>query len=56
MLRDIESGKDKIDFVLLSKLPRFGRNVADVLGSLQKMQDFGRNLICVEDAMGELEE
>mgnify|MGYP003503254374 FL=1 len=35
MLDDIESGKDKIDYVLVFKLSRFGRNAADVLSSLQ---------------------
>lgn len=51
MLRDIENGKDNISFVLVFKLSRFGRNAADVLTSLQKMQDFGVNLICVEDGI-----
>ena len=51
MLNDIEAGKDNIDFVLVLKLSRFGRNAADVLGSLQRMQDFGVNLICVEDGI-----
>ena len=51
MLKDIESGKDKIEFVLVFKLSRFGRNAADVLSSLQRMQDFGVNLICVEDGI-----
>ena len=30
---------------------RFGRNAADVLNSLQTMQDYGENLICVEDGI-----
>ena len=51
MLRDIEAGKDDVDFVLVFKLSRFGRNAADVLVSLQRMQDFGVNLICVEDGI-----
>ena len=51
MLKDIEAGKDKVDFVLVFKLSRFGRNAADVLSSLQHMQDFGVNLICVEDGI-----
>jgi len=51
MLQDIESGKDNVDFVLVFKLSRFGRNAADVLNSLQRMQDFGVNLICVEDGI-----
>ena len=49
MLADVESGKDNVDYVLVFKLSRFGRNAADVLSSLQKMQDYGVNLICVED-------
>ena len=32
MLSDIESGKDNVDYVLVFKLSRFGRNAADVLG------------------------
>lgn len=51
MLDDIASGKDNIDFVLVFKLSRFGRNAADVLSSLQIMQDYGANLICVEDGI-----
>lgn len=51
MLQDIaESGED-IDFILVFKLSRFGRNVADVLNSLQYIQDYGVNLICVEDGI-----
>lgn len=41
MLADVESGKDNVDYVLVFKLSRFGRNAADVLSSLQKMQDYG---------------
>ena len=37
MLNDMEDGKDGVDFVLVFKLSRFGRNVADVLSSLQLM-------------------
>ena len=36
---------------LFFKLSRFGRNAADVLSTLQVMQDFGVNLICVEDGI-----
>ena len=49
ILNDIEDGKDGVDFVLVFKLSRFGRNAADVLSSLQLMQDYGVNLICVEE-------
>lgn len=51
MLNDIISGKDRISFVLVYKLSRFGRNAADVLSTLQIMQDYGVNLICVEDGI-----
>ena len=51
MLEDIKSGKDSISFVMVFKLSRFGRNAADVLSSLQVMQDYGVNLICVEDGI-----
>ncbi len=51
MLDDIESGKDEVAFVLVFKLSRFGRNAADVLTSLQFMQTYGVNLICVDDSI-----
>ena len=51
MMEDIKSGKDGVSYVLVFKLSRFGRNAADVLNSLQLMQDFGVNLICVEDGI-----
>ena len=51
MLDNIENGTDEVQFVLVFKLSRFGRNEADVLNSLQRMQDFGVNLICVEDGI-----
>lgn len=51
MLNDIQAGKDGVSYVLVFKLSRFGRNAADVLNSLQLMQDFGVNLICVEDGI-----
>ncbi len=51
MLEDIKSEKDQVSYVLVFKLSRFGRNAADVLSSLQLMQDFGVNLVCVEDGI-----
>ena len=51
MLQDIQGCKDGVEYVLVFKLSRFGRNAADVLNSLQLMQDFGVNLICVEDGI-----
>ena len=51
MLEDIKAGKDDVDYVLVFKLSRFGRNAADTLNSLQYMEDFGVNLLCVEDGI-----
>lgn len=51
MLQDIKSGKDDVDYVLVFKLSRFGRNAADTLNSLQFMEDYGVNLLCVEDGI-----
>lgn len=51
MMDDIKSGKDGVSYVLVFKLSRFGRNAADVLSTIQVMQDFGVNLICVEDGI-----
>ncbi len=51
MLEDIQSNKDGVSYVLVFKLSRFGRNAADILTSLQIMQDSNVNLICVEDGI-----
>lgn len=51
MLQDVSEERDGVDFILVFKLSRFGRNAADVLNSLQQIQDFGVNLICVEDGI-----
>lgn len=51
MLADIKSSKDNVDYVLVFKLSRFGRNAADTLNSLQYMEDYGVNLLCVEDGI-----
>ncbi len=51
MMEDVKSGKDNVSYVLVFKLSRFGRNAADVLSTLQVMQDFGVNLICVKDGI-----
>ena len=51
MMQDIRDDRDGASYVLVYKLSRFGRNAADVLNSLQMMQDFGVNLICVEDGI-----
>ncbi len=52
MLDHIEDGRHAVQFVLVFKLFRFGRNAADVLNSLQRMQEFVVYLICVEDNIG----
>ena len=50
MMNRIQHGNpDKIDYVLVFKLSRFGRNTADVMNSLQLMVDNGVNLLAVED-------
>ena len=51
MLNDIACKKDGVEYVLVFKLSRFGRNAADTLTSLQFMQDYGVNLISVEDGI-----
>lgn len=51
MLDDIVGKKDDVRYVLVFKLSRFGRNAADVLSSLQLMQDNGVDLVCVEDGI-----
>ena len=51
MLRDIADDRDGVSYILVFKLSRFGRNAADVLNSLQYIQDYGVNLICVEDGI-----
>ena len=51
MLNDIEAEKDKVDYVIVFKLSRFGRNAADVLQSLQVMENHNVNLICVDDSL-----
>lgn len=49
MLNAIKSHEDDIDYVLVFKLSRFGRNTADVLNSVQLLEDYNIGLLCVED-------
>jgi len=50
MMDRIRNGNpDKVDYVLVFKLSRFGRNTADVMNNLQVMEDNGVNLLAVED-------
>lgn len=51
MLTNIRTKKDDVDYVLVFKLSRFGRNAADTLSSLQLMEDYGVHLLCVEDGI-----
>ena len=50
MLADIQDGLD-VDYVLVYKLSRFGRNAADILNSLEFIQSYGVNLICIEEGI-----
>ena len=60
MLNDIECRKDNVDLVLVYKLSRFGRNVIDVLNSLEHLERFNCGLVCSDEpidstsAMGKL--
>ncbi len=45
----MNGNEDKVDYVLVFKLSRFGRNTADVLNNVQFMEDYGVNLLAVED-------
>ena len=50
MLSDIKKGLD-IDYILVYKLSRFGRNATDILTSLSVIQSYDVNLICAEDGI-----
>lgn len=50
MLQDIENGLE-IDYILVYKLSRFGRNAADILNSLELVQSYGVNLLCIEEGI-----
>lgn len=51
MMDDIVNGKDDVSYVLVFKLSRFGRNAADVLKSMQLLNDYNVDLVCVDDAI-----
>lgn len=51
MLGDIASEEMQIDYVVVFKLSRFGRNAKDILNSLTFIQNYGVNLICKEDGL-----
>ncbi len=50
MLNDIKEGL-AIDYILVYKLSRFGRNAADILNSLEFVQSYGVNLLCIEEGI-----
>ena len=50
MIADIENGL-RVDYILVYKLSRFGRNAADILNSLERVQEYGVELICVEEGI-----
>lgn len=50
LLTDIENGL-VIDYVIVYKLSRFGRNAADILNSLEFIQSYDINLIATEEGI-----
>ena len=56
MMHRIETHADDVDYVLVYKLSRFGRNTADVLSNVQLMEDFGVHLYSVEDRIDSADE
>lgn len=51
MLNDISTGQVEVDYVVVFKLSRFGRNAKDTLNSLTFLQRYGVNLLCKEDGL-----
>lgn len=50
MLKDIGDGLS-IDYILVYKLSRFGRNAADILNSIEYIQSYDINLIATEEGI-----
>lgn len=50
MLDDIKNGLE-VEYIIVYKLSRFGRNAADVLNSLEFIQEYGVNLICTDEGI-----
>ena len=48
---NIDGTNNLVDFVIVFKLSRFGRNAADTLSTLRRMKNCGVELISVEDNM-----
>ena len=53
MLEDIKGGLD-IDYILVYKLSRFGRNAADILTSIEYIQSYDINLIATDAIRAQL--
>ena len=51
MLDDVMDEKDSVDFVVVFKLSRFGRNVADVLRSIQYLRDYDVDLVSIDEGI-----
>lgn len=51
MMDDVINEKDLVSYVLVFKLSRFGRNAADVLKSVQLLQDYEVDLVSVNDGI-----
>lgn len=51
MLDDIKVGNIRIDYVVVFKLSRFGRNARDVLNSLEFIMKYGVHLLCESDGL-----
>lgn len=51
MLKDIQTKEVVVDYVLVFKLSRFGRNVLDTLNSLQKLQKYGTELVSIDEGL-----
>ena len=50
MINDIKNGL-AIDYILVYKLSRFGRNAADILSSIELIQSYDINLIATEEGI-----
>ena len=51
MMEDIQTGDMEVDYVIVFKLSRFGRNARDTLNSLEIMKQHGVHLLSVEDGL-----
>ena len=51
MLEDAKSGKDGVKTIIVFKISRFGRNASDVLSTVQDLQDYNINVVCVSEGI-----